>query len=208
MFCNLSSKCYEDKDFNFTRHIFNRLVCFTFFLHLFSEIYEIDISRWKEEDDNDFVETHNFKAMLKKVKQQSHVILVGVPGSGKTATVRHIALLLQREGYDILPIKEIKCIEIYCDPKNPQVFVLDDALGIFGLNRIEFDTLKKYEDRIKEPIMTNTKFLFTCREVVYRNETISTSFLSNKENLVHLQSAENALDNQDKHKLLAKYKLK
>lgn len=24
------------------------------------EIYEIDISRWKEEDDNDFVETHNF----------------------------------------------------------------------------------------------------------------------------------------------------
>lgn len=179
-----------------------------FFLTFFSEIYEIDISRWKEEDDNDFVETHNFKAMLKKVKQQSHVIFVGVPGSGKTATVRHIALLLQREGYDILPIKEIKCIETYCDPKNPQVFVLDDALGIFGLNRIEFDTLKKYEDRIKEPIMTNTKFLFTCREVVYRNETISTSFLSKKENLVYLQSAENALDNQDKHKLLAKYKLK
>lgn len=141
-------------------------MCFTFFLHLFSEIYEIDISRWKEEDDNDFVETHNFKAMLKKVKQQSHVIFVGVPGSGKTATVRHITLLLQREGYGILPIKEIKCIETYCDPKNPQVFVLDDALGIFGLNRIEFDKLKKYEDRIKEPIMTNTKFLFTCREVV------------------------------------------
>lgn len=171
-------------------------------------MYEIDISRWKEEDDNDFVETHNFEAMLKQVNQQSHVIFVGVPGSGKTATVRHIALLLQRKGYDILPIKDIRCIETYCDPKNPQVFVLDDALGIFGLNRTEFDTLKKYEDRIREPIMTSTKFLFTCREVVYRNETLFTSFLSKKENLVYLQSAENALDNEDKYKLLAKYKLK
>lgn len=171
-------------------------------------MYEIDISRWKEEDDNDFVETHNFEAMLKQVNQQSHVIFVGVPGSGKTATVRHIALLLQRKGYDILPIKDIRCIETYCDPKNPQVFVLDDALGIFGLNRTAFDTLKKYEDRIREPIMTSTKFLFTCREVVYRNETLFTSFLSKKENLVYLQSAENALDNEDKYKLLAKYKLK
>lgn len=174
----------------------------------FSEMYEIDISRWKEEDDNDFVETHNFEAMLKQVNQQSHVIFVGVPGSGKTVTVRHIALLLQRKGYDILPIKDIRCIETYCDPKNPQVFVLDDALGIFGVNRTEFDTLKKYEDRIREPIMTSTKFLFTCREVVYKNETLFTSFLSKKENLVYLQSAENALDNEDKYKLLAKYKLK
>lgn len=171
-------------------------------------MYEIDISRWKEEDDNDFVETHNFETMLKQVNQQSHVIVVGVPGSGKTVTVRHIALLLQRKGYDILPIKDIRCIETYCDPKNPQVFVLDDALGIFGLNRTEFDTLKKYEDRIREPIMTSTKFLFTCREVVYRNETLFTSFLSKKENLVYLQSAENALDNEDKYKLLAKYRLK
>lgn len=83
-----------------------------FFLTFFSEIYEIDISRWKEEDDNDFVETHNFKAMLKKVKQQSHVIFVGVPGSGKTATVRHIALLLQREGYDIYQLKKLNASKL------------------------------------------------------------------------------------------------
>lgn len=56
--------------------------------------------------------------------------------------------------------------------------------------------------------MTSTKFLFTCREVVYRNETISTSVLFKKENLVCLQSSENALDNEDKHKLLTNYKLK
>lgn len=206
-FDNLNSKSYEDKTYNFTRYIIINLRALLFSYIFFSEMYEIDISRWKEEDDNDFVETHNFQAMLEKVNQQPHVIFVGVPGSGKTATVRHIALLLQRKGYDILPIKDIRCIETYCDPKNPQVFVLDDALGIFGLNRIEFDTLKKYECRIREPIMKSTKFLFTCREVVYRNETISTSFLFKKENLVCLQSSENALDNEDKHKLLANYKL-
>lgn len=73
---------------------------------------------------------------------------------------------------------------------------------------IEFDMLKKYEDRIREFIMMSMKFFFMCCEVVYRNEIIFNSFLFKKENLVYLQSVENVLDNEDKYKLFVKYKLK
>lgn len=84
----------------------------------FSELYEHEVVKWKE-DDVFFVETHNFSAMLDKVKKQSYVTFVGIPGSGKSATARHIALQLQEEGYEILPIREIRDIETYCDPRNP-----------------------------------------------------------------------------------------
>lgn len=96
-----------------------------------------DISKWKE-DDNFFLETHNFPTMLEKVRNQSFVTFVGAPGAGKSATAHHIALKLQdEEGYDILPIRDIKEIETYCDPCNPQVFVIDDVLGVFGLDMVK-----------------------------------------------------------------------
>lgn len=58
-------------------------------------MHENEVSKWKE-DENVFLETHNFPNMLEQVKKQSFVTFVGVPGSGKTATVRHIALILQK----------------------------------------------------------------------------------------------------------------
>lgn len=56
-----------------------------------------EISKWRE-DDKVYVETHNFQAMLKKVRNQPFVTFVGVPGLRKTATARHIAHILQTEG--------------------------------------------------------------------------------------------------------------
>lgn len=89
-------------------------------LLFFLDVYERDITKWIKED-NDFLETHNFPAMLEQVRNQPYVTFVGVPGSGKTATVRHIALILQKEGYEILPTVDKNKIEDYCDPQNPQV---------------------------------------------------------------------------------------
>lgn len=59
-------------------------------------MYEIYISKWKV-DVTFFVETHSFWAMLDTIKKQSYVTFVGVPGSGKTFTARHISLTLQEE---------------------------------------------------------------------------------------------------------------
>lgn len=69
-------------------------------ISLFAEQCDDEVSSWKEEDDV-FVESHNFQAMLDQVRTHPYVTFVGVPGSGKTATTRHIALILQRDGYEI-----------------------------------------------------------------------------------------------------------
>lgn len=176
-------------------------------MNFFPVIYEREILKWKE-DDAMFVETHNFAAMFDQVKEQTYVMFVGVPGCGKTATARHIALILQTEGYQILPIKDIKDIETYCDPHLPQVFVIDDVIGVFGLDMAELNLLRKYQDRLKCPTMPKTKTLMTCREVVYRNEAFSnTSVFAQDKHVIYLSSSANVLTDTDKCKLLAKYNL-
>lgn len=163
-----------------------------------------EISYWKE-DDNTFVETHTFQTMLKKVRNQPFVTFVGVQGSGKTATARHIAFILETEGYEILPIYDITNIETYCDSNNPQVCLIEDVLGVYELDMKMFNMLTRYQDKIINPTMSKSKILMTCREAIYRNEYISQIFLSKEENVVHLHSEENALSCEDKHALLAKY---
>lgn len=170
----------------------------------------LDISGWKE-DDKLFLETHNFHAMFEKVKNQAYVMFIGVPGSGKTATARHIALKLQEEdGYDILSIKDLKDIDTYCVQDKKQLFVIDDVLGIFGFAMDLLTLLYKFKDTLTNLTMSNTKVIMTCREEVYRNKHISLlsdNFLRNHENLVLLHTEENALNDQDKRGLLKKYEI-
>lgn len=47
----------------------------------------------------------------------------------------------------------------------------------------------------------------TCRELVYRNEKLSTHFLSQERNVVLLNSKDNMLNDNDKLKILARYQL-
>lgn len=166
------------------------------------------MSRNGKKKDDVYFETHSFPAMFDQVKNQPYVTFVGSPGSGKSATAHHIALKLQNEeGYDILPIKEVSRIEDYSDPESPQVFVIDDVVGVFGLNNGQFEMLERYKDRIISAEMSKTKIIMTCREVVFRNETVSKCFLTEKANVIKLQSEDNKLSDEDKLSLLENYGL-
>lgn len=178
-------------------------VCLTFFIVQF----ENDVSPWKK-DDSAYFETRNFQAMLQRVKDQPYITFVGTPGSGKSATVHHIALKLQdKDEYEILPIVDIKDIQDYCDPNNKQVFVIDDVIGKFGFDTNKLNRLEEFKKKITSPIMPGSKILMTCREVIFRNKVVSKSFLNKKENVIQLQSEENKLTADDKRSLLAMYKL-
>ncbi|XP_062599456.1 serine/threonine-protein phosphatase 6 regulatory ankyrin repeat subunit C-like [Saccostrea cucullata] len=143
--------------------------------------------------------------MLQKVKKNSHVTFIGVPGSGKTATAHHIALMLQQEGYGIVPIKDIRKIEDYCDPNNPQVFVIDDVVGVFGLQEVKMNLLLDYQDRIMKPTMPKSKTLMTCREAVFKKAIESNSFFKDKNTIVFLHSEAFALTIDDKKEILKNY---
>lgn len=170
---------------------------------IFKDIFEEDIVDW-ENDDHLYIETHGFPRMLQKVRNHHFVTFVGSPGSGKSATARHIALILKKEGYSILPVKEIEKIESYCD-RNPQVFVIDDVLGVSGLAEEKFHNLIDYQNRLANLQKQNSKVIMTCRQVVYRNEKLKNIFLFKDKNVVLLQSDENSLNDEDKKCLLAKY---
>lgn len=52
--------------------------------------------------------------MIEKVKNQFYVMFVGVLGLGKIVIVCYIVFKFQEDGYDILMIKDLKDIDIYC----------------------------------------------------------------------------------------------
>ncbi|XP_056005263.1 uncharacterized protein LOC130050161 [Ostrea edulis] len=168
--------------------------------------YNIDVQKWKEEDKL-YYETHSFSSMMEKVRNQPYVTFVGVPGSGKSATAHHIALKLQEEGYEVVPTKDVRKMEDYGDPRNPQVFVIDDVVGVFGLQKSNVDVLTNYEQKITDPCMVKSKTLMTCREAVF-NETLPYKpFLTKEEAVIKLHSSDNALNDKDKKQILKKYGL-
>lgn len=78
-------------------------------------------------------------------------------------------------------------------------------LGLYALEKAELKTLERYNDRLIKPTFSKTKVLMTCRICIYRNEQVFKSDLFRKENILSLQSAENALNEKDKYDLLAIY---
>lgn len=137
--------------------------------------------------------------------RQPFVMFVGAPGSGKTATVRHIALKLQKEDYDVLSIKDIKDMETYSDAYKSQVFVIDDVLGKSSLDMRAYDLINRYKDNLINATMQETKVLLTCRQQVFRNHKLLDFFLCKQDNVVDLSSEENVLTKEDKHSMLRLY---
>lgn len=159
--------------------------------------------KWREEDEV-FVETKDFKTIEKQVLKQKYVMIVGAPGSGKSATVRHIALKLQQNGSEVLDITDIRCIETYFSPSTPQVFIIENALGIFELDKSKLNKIREYKEKIEIPANEKTKILFTCRYAIFKNRAVAKTFLAKEENVGNLK----VLSKKDKRRLFSKYKLK
>lgn len=162
---------------------------------------------WKEKD-MFFAELHSFSAILKIVRSQPFVTFVGSPGSGKSATAYHIAFALMAEGYEVFKINNIRDIAYCSDSKQKQVFVLDDVLGVLGLEVNALIELSKEKDNLQYPAMKQSKVLMTCREVVFnqiKRHKQSDFFLLKSDNVIRLHSDKNALTYKDKIMLLKKY---
>lgn len=160
--------------------------------------------------DQFFIELHNFQAIIEQVKNQPFLTIVGSPGSGKSVMAYHIAFALQKDGYDILQINDIRDIVHGRNRSKRQVFVLEDFLGVFGLRKDKLSEMLSHESKIRRLGQGQSKILMTCREVVFnqisRNE-LKSYFLLGTENIIRLHSDKYALNNQDKLKLLEKYSI-
>jgi broad-specificity NMP kinase len=76
------------------------------------------------------------------------VIIIGGPGSGKTATARHIALQLEKQRWEVVPVFKLEDIIEYGDKDHEQVFVLDDVLGIFAVDMNVYHYISNHKEQI------------------------------------------------------------
>ncbi|XP_061180646.1 uncharacterized protein LOC133189259 [Saccostrea echinata] len=118
-----------------------------------------------------FFETSSYGDMKDFFISHQIVAVVGPPGSGKTALIRHVALQLESE-YQIVPISKPEEIINYGDLNRPQIFVIDDVLGVFTLERNLLSDLERHSKQIENVLNRNSKFLMSCRLAVYNEAKV------------------------------------
>nr|XP_022307911.1 uncharacterized protein LOC111113912 [Crassostrea virginica] len=153
--------------------------------------------------DKPFHEIHSFPDILDKVQLQNITTIIGGPGSGKTTTARHLALRLQNDcEFEIVPVDDITEIKQYGHPKCKLVFILDDVIGIFGVEIEKLTNLERYRESILNALGERSKVLFTCRKAVFNEAAKLKSFVLDKKYLVDLEDSDNQLNAEDRKHIL------
>ena len=120
-----------------------------------------------------------------------------------TATARHLALRLKNDcEFEIVPVDEITEIKEYGHPKCKQLFILDDVIGVFGVEFEKLRNLERYRESIFNVLAERSKILFTCRKAVYNEAANLKSFVLDKNYLVDLEDSYNQLNAEDKKHIL------
>jgi ankyrin repeat protein len=154
------------------------------------------IKKWKIDDKLFYDETGGFTAALEMVQSNKYMTIIGGPASGKTATARHIALQLEEQRWEVVPVCRLEEIIHYGDRDHKQVFVLDDVLGIFAVDMHIYNHIINHKEPIFNAIGGTSKLLFTCRKSVYKEAFKLALFVT--ENVLDLQSKDNQLTETEK----------
>ncbi|XP_063404188.1 uncharacterized protein LOC134687660 [Mytilus trossulus] len=168
------------------------------------ELINEELENWKE-DDKIFIETNGAKCVLKCIKENGCVVVTASSGTGKTSLVRHVALQMHNEGYEILPVSNPKEIIKWYNPIKKMLFVVDDFCGTYYLNPMKFENWKNMTEKIKTLVeKKQVKLIMSCRLQVYKDRQMeSLSFFQAYE--CNLQSAHLCLSKTEKQSIAEFY---
>jgi hypothetical protein len=86
-----------------------------------------------------FVQTSAHLTASAVIKKEHFVVLDGPPEAGKTTIAAALALSFASEGFEVIDIRESNEVFRAYDPKRPQIFVADDAIGSVSLDPARAD---------------------------------------------------------------------
>ncbi|XP_063402201.1 ankyrin-2-like [Mytilus trossulus] len=123
-------------------------------------------------DDSNLVETKAANYVLKCIQEHSCVTITASPGVGKTVTLRHVALQMGADGYNVLPVTNPHDIVKFNNPNKKTLFVMDDFCGTNSLNQSDVNSFESVMESIKELLIQNvtTKIIVACRLQVYQDD--------------------------------------
>ncbi|XP_061190005.1 ankyrin-2-like [Saccostrea echinata] len=137
------------------------------------------------------------------VRKQKLVVIIGRSGSGKTATARHCALKLQKEGWQLVPIDDIREIK-NVQARGKCAFIFDDPVGNLGLDERKVSDLERcHSDVLQLFRHDDHKIIITCRKIVY-NEAKQYHIFDNY-SVVDIEDKDCLLNLGEKRKLLQAY---
>ncbi|XP_052079027.1 uncharacterized protein LOC127717426 [Mytilus californianus] len=134
------------------------------------ELMKKQIEDW-EKKDKKFVSTRASDYVMEQLQDNSCLTLTAPSGVGKSFIARHTALVLKKEGYNIIPVDLPTDIRTYYQPGKQTVFILDDICGNFTANQQQIDNWKQLLPVIKTIIADKCcKIIVSCRLQVYKDE--------------------------------------
>lgn len=96
-----------------------------------SKINRATFKQWQEDNDN-FISTRACNEVEKLIKSRNLVIVTGNSGSGKSATIQHIALSYRSQGWTVIPVYRVKeIIDAWSgqDALDRTLLVFNDPIG-------------------------------------------------------------------------------
>ncbi|XP_062589121.1 uncharacterized protein LOC134250792 [Saccostrea cucullata] len=154
-----------------------------------------EIRKWRE-DDKLFTRVPAYQSVHDKLKSLPFVTVTGSVGSGKTLLIRHIALELAQEGYEIIPVSAIEEIPLYGKLQSKQLFVIDDVLGVDGLEMDLYNNLSRQSENVLSLLESGSKLIMSCRSVVFKKSKLLNSFVTYDNHVIDLKNDENELNDE------------
>ncbi|CAC5386504.1 unnamed protein product [Mytilus coruscus] len=124
-----------------------------------------------EKKDKMFVTTRASDYVMECLQDNSCLTLTAPSGVGKSFIARHTALVLKKEGYNIIPVELPADIKTYYQPGKQTVFIVDDICGNFTANQQQIDNWKQLLPVIDRIIADKCcKIIVSCRLQVYKDD--------------------------------------